>query len=227
MLLFYKLKSLLKQLSQSEMLKNNNGEIDMGNNLNDKKLMKYKNLMEAAYELFTTKGIQNTAINDIVKKAGVAKGTFYLYFKDKYDLIDKLILKKSSNILKEALAYPYTKEGSSEDFIEQVLDVVDYIINYLKNNKKLLKLIHKNLASGLYIKALKNPELYDEVDQTYNRFIINMMDRDYSRDEAEKILYIIFELVSSTLYTAIIIENPYTIEEIKPYLFNTIRRIIN
>ena len=36
----------------------------------------------AAYELFTEKGITETAISDIVKKAGVAKGTFYTYFEN-------------------------------------------------------------------------------------------------------------------------------------------------
>ena len=44
--------------------------------------------MDAGYDLFITKGINNTVIDDIVKKAGVAKGTFYLYFKDKYDLVN-------------------------------------------------------------------------------------------------------------------------------------------
>ena len=38
-----------------------------------------------AFELFTTKGLTKTTISDIVDQAGVAKGTFYLYFKDKYD----------------------------------------------------------------------------------------------------------------------------------------------
>ena len=38
---------------------------------------------------FTSKGIQKTSISDIVEDAGVAKGTFYLYFKDKYDIRNK------------------------------------------------------------------------------------------------------------------------------------------
>ena len=42
--------------------------------------------IEKSLKLFTTKGINSTAISDIVEKAGVAKGTFYLYFKDKYDI---------------------------------------------------------------------------------------------------------------------------------------------
>ncbi|MFQ9345252.1 MAG: TetR/AcrR family transcriptional regulator [Coprococcus sp.] len=46
-----------------------------------KQKKKKEALFRTAYELFTTKGINSTAISDIVEKAGVAKGTFYLYFK--------------------------------------------------------------------------------------------------------------------------------------------------
>ena len=61
----------------------------------NKKKKKESELYSAAYELFTTKGINKTVIDDIVKKAGVAKGTFYLYFKDKYDIKNKLIAHKT------------------------------------------------------------------------------------------------------------------------------------
>ena len=52
--------------------------------LNKKK--KKDALFNTAFELFTTKGLTKTTISDIVDQAGVAKGTFYLYFKDKYDI---------------------------------------------------------------------------------------------------------------------------------------------
>ena len=39
-------------------------------------------LFHTAFELFTTKGLTKTTISDIADQAGVAKGTFYLYFKD-------------------------------------------------------------------------------------------------------------------------------------------------
>lgn len=68
-----------------------------------KKLLKEKEILLAGYNLFVTRGVEKTAIDDIVKLAGVAKGTFYLYFKDKYDLLDQLILQKSNEIIKDGL----------------------------------------------------------------------------------------------------------------------------
>ena len=56
----------------------------------DKKEKENK-LMEKALKLFTEKGVNNTSIQDIADEAGVGKGTFYLYFKDKYDIRDKVI----------------------------------------------------------------------------------------------------------------------------------------
>ena len=50
--------------------------------LESNKKKKEDALYNTAFELFTTKGTNKTTISDIVEKAGVAKGTFYLYFKD-------------------------------------------------------------------------------------------------------------------------------------------------
>lgn len=74
--------------------------------ITQKKNEKYANLISAAYELFEKEGIGGVSIDDIVKKAGVAKGTFYLYFKDKVDLISKLILKKQLTICILRLKFP-------------------------------------------------------------------------------------------------------------------------
>ena len=42
---------------------------------NNKKIKK-EALLNTAFDLFTSKGINDTSISDIVNKAGVAKGTF-------------------------------------------------------------------------------------------------------------------------------------------------------
>ena len=45
-------------------------------------------LVDAAFAVFLEKGVASTAVDDIVEKAGVAKGTFYLYFKTKDDAVN-------------------------------------------------------------------------------------------------------------------------------------------
>jgi AcrR family transcriptional regulator len=44
-------------------------------------------IVEAARALFTTEGYETTTIADVARKAGVAVGTVYLYFKNKIELL--------------------------------------------------------------------------------------------------------------------------------------------
>ncbi|WP_274365003.1 TetR/AcrR family transcriptional regulator [Paenibacillus thermotolerans] len=48
-------------------------------------------ILESAKQLFSTKGYENTSVNDIIHKIGVAKGTFYHYFKSKEEIADAVI----------------------------------------------------------------------------------------------------------------------------------------
>ena len=48
-------------------------------------------IMGVAAELFAEKGYHATNIGEIVTRAGVARGTFYLYFKDKRTIFEELV----------------------------------------------------------------------------------------------------------------------------------------
>lgn len=54
-----------------------------------------KQIMDAALRVFATKGYHGTSVSDLVDAAGVARGTFYLYFESKsaifHELVDELI----------------------------------------------------------------------------------------------------------------------------------------
>jgi TetR/AcrR family transcriptional repressor of nem operon len=59
------------------------------------------NLIEKGAEIIYIRGFNNTGINDILKTAGVPKGSFYHYFKDKEDfgvqLVDYFLLRFLAN----------------------------------------------------------------------------------------------------------------------------------
>ncbi len=48
-------------------------------------------IIETAMELFNAKGYEHTAVSDIVKKIGVAQGTFYYHFKSKEEIAEAVI----------------------------------------------------------------------------------------------------------------------------------------
>ena len=49
-------------------------------------------LINSAIQIFSQKGFYNTKISDIVQNAGLAQGTFYLYFKSKEDIFMHIVL---------------------------------------------------------------------------------------------------------------------------------------
>ncbi|HJL15699.1 MAG TPA: TetR/AcrR family transcriptional regulator [Sandaracinaceae bacterium LLY-WYZ-13_1] len=55
------------------------------------KSQRRRELLLAARDTFVEKGFQAATVDDIVAKAGVARGTFYLYFDDKRDVFEALV----------------------------------------------------------------------------------------------------------------------------------------
>jgi AcrR family transcriptional regulator len=54
-------------------------------------LQRQSQVMAIALRLFSKKGYHATSIDDIIKEAGIVKGTFYLHFESKYDLLEKIV----------------------------------------------------------------------------------------------------------------------------------------
>ena len=88
--------------------------------LDTNKKVKEDSLLNTAFSLFTTKGVSKTSISDIVNNAGVAKGTFYLYFKDKYDIRNKLVSHKSSQLFRNAIE-ALNASGKKLTFNERII----------------------------------------------------------------------------------------------------------
>ena len=116
--------------------------------IEEKKKNKQEALLASAFKLFTEKGINNTSISEIVKNAKMAKGTFYLYFKDKYDIRDRLITHKADRLFE--IAYEELEKSEYDTLEECILFIVDNIVNQLSKNQSLMKFISKNLSWSLF-----------------------------------------------------------------------------
>ena len=190
------------------------------------KRLKESTLLNTAFEHFTTKGFSKTSISDIVASAGVAKGTFYLYFKDKYDIRNKLISHKSSQLFRTAVStLERSPDWETRCIEEKIVRVIDNIIEQLNANQALLNFISKNLSWGLFKNALTSPVLEDDVNfgDVYEQML---EDSPYMFREPETMLFLIIELVSGACYSAILYSEPCSLEKLKPDLYETIRLII-
>lgn len=184
-------------------------------------------LLSKAFELFTEKGVKNTSIQEIVDNANVAKGTFYLYFKDKYEIRDVLIAKKSHKLFNDALRELRKKDIKTVS--ERVIFIVNYVVDELTKAPTLLKFISKNLSWGVYsktvLKIYENTE--NEEEGLYNLFLKEVKENEIKLKNPEVTLFMIIELVSSTCFNSILYDEPLPIEEYKPYLYDTIKKLID
>ena len=200
-------------------------ELILMGKLDANKKQKETSLLDTAFNLFTTKGLNKTSISDIVSNAGVAKGTFYLYFKDKYDLRNKLISHKSSQLFKQAIAQ-MKASNMEHSFESDIIFVIDNIINQLTENKATLNFISKNLSWGVFKNAITTKTNEKDVDfaDVYNMIIENAPN---TVNDPEVMVFMIIELVSSTCYSPILYSEPCAIGELKPYLYQNIKHILH
>lgn len=80
----------------------------------------HKDILNAAKELFSHFGFKKTAVDDIAKKARVAKGTIYNYFRNKEDLFQEVLREDGANVIslmREAVKHQETPEKKFQQMI--------------------------------------------------------------------------------------------------------------
>ncbi len=195
-------------------------------NLDVKKKQKKEALFKAAFDLFSTKGIKSTSISDIANKAKIAKGTFYLYFKDKFDLRDKLVAEKAKRVLVDALEDTGVNKGDKKLSVEdEVILIVDSILERMKNEPNLLRFITKNLSWGIFQTMVLGSD--DGEKMTFYDEYHSMLDKSGRKfRNPDLLLYMVVELISGCSYQVILQGTPVTLNELKPDLFQAIKDMI-
>lgn len=184
---------------------------------------KEKRILEASYSLLTEKGFKDTTIQEIVDRAKVAKGTFYLYFKDKYDVENKLIINISKNLFENAIKE--VNEKKLNDFSDKIIAIIDYVIDYLKDNRDVLNIISKSLSLGVFGDNISNL-IDDKPIGILDMFLKSAKDNNIKLKNPEITLFMIIELTSSVVFSSIMLNIPLPIDKVKPYLYENIRKII-
>ena len=192
--------------------------------VDENKQQKSDALYRSAYDLFIEQGIEKTSISDIAKYAGVAKGTFYLYFTDKYELRDRLIAKITGNLF--LAAWQALESSHTPQFEDRIIFIVDYILERMKENKPMLRFISKNLSWGIFKQAIlqSNDEEEINVKELYRNHLLE--NPVVKLRDPETMMFIIIELASSNSYSTILENDPMPFEDLKPYLNASIRAII-
>lgn len=121
-------------------------------------------ICQAAETLFYQKGYHNTSIVDITNLSGIALGTFYIYFKDKYYLYKYLLLRYSHQI-RMAISTE-TKHLKSRKEKERV--GLKTFLKYTRENKHTYNIIWESL----YIDKNLFMNYYDTFAERYSKGMI-------------------------------------------------------
>ncbi len=183
--------------------------------ITQKKEEKRKKILDSAHELFTSIGVSNTSISMICEKAGIAKGTFYLYFTDKEDVLRNLVRRVSFDLLKAAYDESLKIKGG---FIDSVICMANYLIELFKNDKDALLVIKKD-----FIWPISEEEFNTTDDPTMSKIrdAINEYSKQIHMSEHKILLrlYALLSMLCSVCYSSIIDGFPSDIDSLKNDIF--------
>jgi AcrR family transcriptional regulator len=80
-------------------------------------------LLEAALELFVEKGFAATRAEEVAQRAGVSKGTLYLYYPSKEELFKAVVRQNLAGRIRAAQAYVDGFEGSASELLRALLSM--------------------------------------------------------------------------------------------------------
>lgn len=92
--------------------------------------LRKQQIMQAAIEVFGNYSYQNASISEIARKAGIAEGTIYQYFKNKQDLFFAIGLARTKDFCRQIDAQLEGVKGT----LEKLRKFVWYYLTYFKTN---------------------------------------------------------------------------------------------
>ena len=190
-----------------------------------KKQEKRRALLDAAYELFLERGTAKTSVEDITSRAKVAKGTFYLYFQDKGAVMQALLGRVSYQLLSDACTAVEQQTGL-ESFAEKMVFVIDHIIESLRKDTVVLRFLERNFVWP----GLDQIEASKDAEPLMRKLLTVVMSSPEMAGRTEREIYqritALGSMCMSVCYSSILEGKPDNIDNMKPVLYDIIRRAL-
>lgn len=110
-------------------------------NIEEHKELTRRQILDAAQDLFSEHGYQDTSLGDIAAFIGIGRTTLYEYFKDKEDLLASLV----DETLPEVFQEMATLANPEDSFIDQLADLTVRLTEWVVTDPTLGLLLHREV----------------------------------------------------------------------------------
>ncbi|PET44189.1 TetR family transcriptional regulator [Bacillus sp. AFS001701] len=146
----------------------------MSQSLREIKVEKTKKLIkETLLDLIEEKGFEAISVRDITLKAGLNRGTFYLHYRDKYDLMEK----SQNEILEglqDRLLFIRPKEMNEFYSNDEVYPPILNVYHYLKENQRFIKILISTKGDPAFPKKMK-----EHIKETIYEKLVDLLEEEY------------------------------------------------
>ncbi len=152
---------------------------------------KQNKVIMAAIKEFSAVPYEKISINQIIKDAEISRGSFYMYFKDKYDLTLYLMDLTKQQLMKDVLMVNQKAQGNLPEFI---LGLHDVLYEYYKQEE------YRNFFKNLLIYFQGRPESEIKAMKNYMpenndlNMLISMIDTNQFKNKDKKFIENTMEL---------------------------------
>ena len=109
-------------------------------------------IFDAAHVLFLERGFKNTSVADIAAIAGVAVGSFYLYFDSKEDIFVQIYNQENEDIKAQILS----KVDLDDEPVKLIHEIIEQIFTLSSNNQILQEWFSNEKLNQLIAEKNKN-----------------------------------------------------------------------
>ncbi len=172
-------------------------------------------IKKCAVDLFVQKGVADTSVNDIVKRAGIAKGTFYLYFQNKDDLINAVFEKFGEEFFEEIIV-------KNKD-LPRITDIAESVLAYFNNNRMFLVELRMNMN------VHREYPYFKKTISAFSKVILNFLNLDerYPITQLDAYSEVLMSTIFDICYRLIIEESIESKSEAKLMLEDFMKRFFN
>lgn len=136
------------------------------------KLDKKNRLISAAIEAFNEKGLEQTKIADIVKIAGVAQGTYYLYFPSKLAIMPAI----AEVVVEKNIAELHQGMDPTLPYSEQLNQLIEISFSITEKYADVIALTYAGLASSEHLNE------WEKIYEPYYLYVTDFLEQGIAKE---------------------------------------------